>query len=391
MLTSHPDPTQAKPGAKPPWVSSWSRLPSDLETVAQRTLAQSDVFDEYFSVNLGHPGCQGSPRTRLKKRDVFIVPGLLGDFDGAWGLHKGDDHVLPESLDALVAFLHRLPTPPTLIVNTGGGCHTYHLFPEPWVLTSAEDREAFDVLATRFQATVERLTHEQHGWISNGIFTADLPRVLRLPGTVNRKYHTVVTLLENTERRTTPAEISAWLDPPAARPRLTRPVGTAPIATGTLDLVRLAEHYGMALADRADGELCGAHPVHGSDTGTNVALNPATQEWHCFRYGTGGAALDFLAVCAGFLPCVEAKPGGLRGMAYVQTVTLANEEWHAGIVLDERQARREAQDAADDALAADVATTTPAQPTRSSDPVDTWLGPRSTWFGVPRARREVPV
>ena len=30
-------------------------------------------------------------------------------------------------------------------------------------------------------------------------------------------------------------------------------------------------------------------------------------------------------------------------------------------------------------------------PTRqpSTDPVDTWLGPRSTWHGVPRARREV--
>ena len=34
------------------------------------------------------------------------------------------------------------------------------------------------------------------------------------------------------------------------------------------------------------------------------------------------------------------------------------------------------------------------QPQRTQeppDPVDTWLGPRSTWFGVPRARREVTV
>jgi hypothetical protein len=92
------------------------------------------------------------------------------------------------------------------------------------------------------------------------------------------------------------------------------------------------------------------------------------------------------------------------------------------MVLDERQARLDAQEAADNALAAgepgphhpqprtpeDLTTDdddmqdllqraahqhapADAQPQRAqdpTDPVDTWLGPRSTWFGVPRARRE---
>jgi hypothetical protein len=157
----------------------------------------------------------------------------------------------------------------------------------------------------------------------------------------------------------------------------------------------------MALARKADEELCGAHPVHGSDTGTNVAINPEKQVWTCFRHGTGGSVLEFLAVCEGILPCEQAKPGGLRGMAYVQAVTIANAQWQAGIVLDERQARLGAQEAADDALAAaEVVSPTAAPaagakaPPRSpkpSDPVDTWLGPRSTWCGVPRARREVTV
>jgi len=401
FVTSHPDSRRAKPNEKPPWLSSWSRMPSDLETALHRTLDQSATYDEYYGVNLGHPDCRGSQRTRLKKRDIVVVPGLLGDFDGAWGVHKGAEHQLPETPDALVAFLQRLTTPPTLIVDTGGGVHTYHLFPEPWILQTPEDRTAFCALAERFQTTVERLAHEQHGWTSNGIFTADLTRVLRLPGTINHKYGTVVHTLAQTGRRYGPAELGSWLDAPGPRPTRALTPGALHTGTGTLDIVSLATHYGMELARKSDDEVCGSHPVHGSDTGTNVAIHPADQVWHCFRYSSGGGPLDFLAVCAGLLACEHAKPGGLRGLAYVQAVTLANDRWHAGIVLDQRQARLEAQDAADNALAADLAVSPtappdarPKAPPRSpkpSDPVDTWLGPRSTWFGVPRARREVTV
>jgi hypothetical protein len=180
----------------------------------------------------------------------------------------------------------------------------------------------------------------------------------------------------------------------------------------------------MSLADKSATEVHGSHPVHGSDTGTNVSINAGEQVWHCFRHQSGGGPLDFLAVCEGLLPCEHAKPGGLRGMAYVQAVALANDQWQAGIVLDERQARLDAQEAADDALARreppppPPPPSTPEDPTLDedmqdllhraahqnttadfasqraqdpSDPVDTWLGPRSTWFGVPRARREVTV
>src|SRR5262249_12729044 len=97
-------------------------------------------------------------------------------------------------------------------------------------------------------------------------------------------------------------------------------------------------------------ELAGAHPQHGSSTGTNFNINPEKQLWHCWRHGSGGDALTLLAVCEGILACEQANPGGLRGMDYVQAVTIANDQWQAGIVLDERQARLDAQTAADDAL-----------------------------------------
>jgi hypothetical protein len=150
LVTSHPDPAQAKPHGKPPWLSSWSRVPSDLDTAARRTLDLSATHDLYYSVNLGAPACRASQRTRLKQCDIYVVPGLLGDFDGAWGNHKGEGHRLPETREALLAFLHRLPSPPTLIIDSGGGFHSYHLFAQLWTLATPEDRSAFVELATRF-------------------------------------------------------------------------------------------------------------------------------------------------------------------------------------------------------------------------------------------------
>ena len=59
-------------------------------------------------------------------------------------------------------------------------------------------------------------------------------------------------------------------------------------SAGTLDLWTLAEHYGMTLSQKTDTEWCGSHPVHGSDTGTNVNINPTEQVWTCFRHTSGG-------------------------------------------------------------------------------------------------------
>jgi hypothetical protein len=372
LVVSYPDHLHATPHAKPPWLSSWHRMPQDVDTVVQRTLELSATRDVYYGVNLGHPACTISPSTRLKDADVWVVPGLLGDFDGAWGQHKGEDLHLPESLERLVAFCHQLPMPPSVLVDSGGGVHTYHLFPEPWTLATPEEREAFTTLAARFEATALRLARERYGWRMHGIFTANLNRVLRLPGAINHKYGALVTTLEATGGRYSAADMSAWLDaapPPKPRPAPTSG-GTDGAMAGTLDLVTLATHYGMGLSPKSATEDHGSHPVHGSDTGTNVSINPAGQVWHCFRHSSGGGPLDFLAVCEGVLPCEQAKPGGLRGMAYVQAVTLANHRWHAGIVLDARQARLEAQEAADNALAAGTPRPQPQQPSTPEDPQD---------------------
>ncbi len=65
---------------------------------------------------------------------------------------------------------------------------------------------------------------------------------------------------------------------------------------------------------RRGDEYYGPHPIHGSEkTGQNFWVNPSKNCWHCFRHGSGGGSLLWLAVEEGILDCSEAGPGVLKG------------------------------------------------------------------------------
>ena len=46
---------------------------------------------------------------------------------------------------------------------------------------------------------------------------------------------------------------------------------------------------------RANGDIQGAHPVHGSSTGMNFAINPHKNVWHCYRDDCGGDPVSWIA------------------------------------------------------------------------------------------------
>lgn len=46
---------------------------------------------------------------------------------------------------------------------------------------------------------------------------------------------------------------------------------------------------------RANGDIQGAHPVHGSSTGMNFAINPAKNVWYCYRDACGGDPVSWIA------------------------------------------------------------------------------------------------
>jgi hypothetical protein len=55
----------------------------------------------------------------------------------------------------------------------------------------------------------------------------------------------------------------------------------------------------FAMPDNAqkkpNGEFQGSHPIHGSTTGMNFSINPHKNVWHCFRCGTGGDPVSWIA------------------------------------------------------------------------------------------------
>src|SRR5262249_6203285 len=92
---------------------------------------------------------------------------------------------LPRSIEEAQAFLSAaMPLPPSLTVFTGGGLHAYWLFKETWRLEAGGERREAQLRLRHFQGR-RRARARERGWKLES--TADLARVLRLPGTWNRK------------------------------------------------------------------------------------------------------------------------------------------------------------------------------------------------------------
>lgn len=66
------------------------------------------------------------------------------------------------------------------------------------------------------------------------------------------------------------------------------------------------------IKERAGAEVRGSHPLHGSDSGKNFAVNTSKNCWYCFRHKSGGGPLEWLAVESGLIRCEDAKPGCLQ-------------------------------------------------------------------------------
>ncbi len=86
------------------------------------------------------------------------------------------------AFEALERFTDQTGLPyPTLIIRSGSGAHIYWAFDE-------------EVSADDWGSSAEKLKalHTRHGFLADGSVTADRARVLRLPGTCNRKKETPI-------------------------------------------------------------------------------------------------------------------------------------------------------------------------------------------------------
>jgi hypothetical protein len=134
-------------------------------------------------------GVQGQqPHKRRGKQDgVIALPGLWADIDVL-----GPNHVaanLPPTIEDAWKIIQAVPFKPTVVVYSGGGLQPHWLFREPMETTADKDRRTARRLSKGFQALLSGAA-ARNGWSIDN--TADLCRLLRLPGTFNRKQDTPI-------------------------------------------------------------------------------------------------------------------------------------------------------------------------------------------------------
>ena len=138
--------------------------------------------------------------------DCLHIPAMWADIDILGHNHSAAD--LPPDLDAARLLLADYPMPPSVTVHSGGGLQPYWVLSEP--LEASEVGDFLDRWGYTWTTYAER-----HGWHVDNVW--DVARVLRVPGTQNRKHEPIdVTILElNKGRRYGLDDLDQWVfDPP---------------------------------------------------------------------------------------------------------------------------------------------------------------------------------
>lgn len=150
-----------------------------MDRMLDKARAFNESKDVYFGLHLmDEPPFLGG---RASANEISGVSFIHGEYDIKGPAHKEEN--LPETLEELLSFLHGLECPPSIIVHSGNGLHTYWLLQE-YTVVGDENRELIKRIMKGHEMHTQKLGRE-HSWKFDSV--ADLARVLRVPGTVNRK------------------------------------------------------------------------------------------------------------------------------------------------------------------------------------------------------------
>ena len=150
-----------------------------MDQMLEKAMALNRSKDVYFGLHLmDEPPFPGG---RASASDIRGISFIHGEYDIKGPAHKEDN--LPKTQEELLAFLHGLECPPSIIVHSGNGLHTYWLLQE-YVVVNDENRESIRRIVKGHELHTQKLGRA-YGWKFDSV--ADLARVLRIPGTLNHK------------------------------------------------------------------------------------------------------------------------------------------------------------------------------------------------------------
>jgi len=189
---------------------------------ADYAMSRAGDSDVYMGVCLYPPGIK---RGRGRAADVVACPAMWADID--FGPHHKKPK-LPPDLDAAHEILRGVGIGPSIVVNSGHGLHAYWPFVEAM---SPADGAA--ELARQWSATV-RAVARARGYDLDSV--GDLSRVLRVPGTFNRKDRPirvdVISGIGVAPARCEPDDLRSW----CAEPQYD---AANPMAVATVDMLVL--------------------------------------------------------------------------------------------------------------------------------------------------------
>jgi hypothetical protein len=188
---------------------------------------------------------KGTRHTRITSTSAGGIVALVADIDIAGDGHG--DKRYPPTLEAALALLGDIPLPPSYIINSGGGAHAWWLLREPWVFDNDAEREEATKLLRAWQMVVSTAA-ARHGYEVDNV--GDIARLMRLPGTHNRKLPDnprPVTILEAHPHRYNPLDFEQHIITPPADITTT----PTPLPTEPRGGVKLPDEELIALALRA--------------------------------------------------------------------------------------------------------------------------------------------
>ncbi len=152
----------------------------DIDSAAANAEARADKNDVYFGV------CPYVTVPEAGRGSEDIAGALVGvwlDVDVFHPeAHKAAN--LPPTREAAFDLLYEMPTRPSVVISSGYGLQGWWVFEEPFLIRNDADRLRAKRLALGWNLLAQ-LQGKKHGWHVDNV--GDLARVLRLPGTWNRK------------------------------------------------------------------------------------------------------------------------------------------------------------------------------------------------------------
>lgn len=137
--------------------------------------------DVYVAVSAA--ATAGLHDTRISSANAAGIFGLWADIDVADpDVHKKWN--LPPTIDAALELLDAAQLEPTMVIHSGHGLQAWWLFKDFWAFDSEDERLQAAGLAQRWNTTLQARAAER-SWVVDSTF--DLARVMRVPGTLNRK------------------------------------------------------------------------------------------------------------------------------------------------------------------------------------------------------------